>query len=353
MRSTMIISRGATRYTLNYAQYGYSTEIRMALAIGERRGGLSGRPVHDNTAAFDQRIFHGRLQYPPAMQGKLNDFFRLDSYGRGHDFQIETGPGFYPFGPDLSSVNRFPCKLVEFGPGPVADKPWLWSESVLRLSLLRPMAGLLPQEVRDSDGALSIGPVDGLRFPPSFYASSSGYGVVHVPLEGGSVECVDRGINSDWWETQIDVSSGLSLGARLVDYLTRTARGDAFTMKCGPNSYPFGLDLCDSDGSGHYRIQLIDPTVEVMHMYHDVFVTRIKAMCRKFDRRSSSSSISTSQFSSSQSSSSASGSKSKSSSSVSKSFSSVSLSSPSLSQSSMSSPSESSSSHSSSLWAYF
>lgn len=353
MRSTMIISRGGTKYTLNFPQYGYSTEIRMAVEIGDRRGGMNARPAHDNGTAFDTRIFHGRLQYAPAQQQNLQKFLRLDTYGRGHDFQVESGPGFYPLGPDLSNVQRFPVKVTEFSPGPVSDKPWLWSESVLSLSLLRPVVGALPAEVKDGDGVLTIGPVEHLRFPPSFYASSSGYGVIPVPLNGGSVECVDRGINSDWWETVVEVTANLSLAAKLIDYLVNTVRGYAFTMECGPNSYAFGLDLCDTDGSGHYRLQLIEPIIEIMHVYFNVFTTRLKVMCRKYDRRSSSYSISASQFSPSQSSSSASGSKSKSSSSTSKSLSSVSLSSPSLSTSSLSSPSGSSSSLSSSLWAYF
>jgi hypothetical protein len=295
--TTIEFKRGANAITVNTPQFGYRTEVHMALRITERLGhGL--RRIWDQGADYDVRFFMPNFVLEEDQQEDLQGFFSDAARGRGVDCQLRVPQGIFPFGPDLGDYRRFQVRLVTIEPRGAGRHPWLHFHSDLSFVLIKAPSYSLPSIVTQG-GRLRIGSVSGFRFPPEFYGAETRYASDTAVTHGGGAHTLDRTATADHWECGVNIVANKGLTAHLIDHLVGTVRGAAFEMATSRNSYLAGRDHEDSGkllGAGIYDVRLTHNVLSVTHRRFDEWAMDMRVQMERHHGVSSSS-ISTSSFS--------------------------------------------------------
>jgi hypothetical protein len=299
--TTITFSRAGSSIKVNTPQFGYTSEIHLALKIGARLGTGKHNPF-DNGAEHDIRYFIGRFILNTTQQNNLQTFFRTETQGRGHTVQMLVPKGIFPFGPDLGGgPRRFQVRLIPSKSkwGFSGRRPWLQYHNELVFVMVSAPSYSLPERIGQGN-RLQIGPVTGFRFPPSWYEASTTYRVSTLVTYGGYPHTIDATNQADYWETGFRVTGNETMAAHGISYLAGTARGSAFHIRCEANAYPFGRDHGEGEpnsGAGDFTVRLLEPVISVTHHGINQFEFGLKLGLEKWYPRDSSSSCSTSSYS--------------------------------------------------------
>jgi len=224
--SKINFKRGANSITVNTPQFGYKTEIHMAMKQGDRLGsGLY--PFYDNGKEYDHRLFIAEFILNAAQQKELQDFFNDDTMGRGagtNGIQLRVPKGIYPFGPDYGDGDRrFMVALIKSDFSGAHRRPWLNFTSQLVFVLISTHHYNFPSQPNEIK-AVTIGNVDNLRYPRAGYESDTNYAVDSIITHSGGAHTLDRTSGGDWYTTKFLLVENALKTAQLLNYLQQTAR---------------------------------------------------------------------------------------------------------------------------------
>jgi len=267
----------ANQIEVTIPRFGYQTTIDMPLDIIQLDDGSY--VAYDNgdgdPTLYDKRRCQCKLYLDATEQQTLNNFFRDDDEnpkGRAYDvtMRMNTGSGFFPFGPDKGDVGDFATAITFRSTPAIGDSPFLYFDGTLNMQHTGTFSAYsLPSEV--SEGDLSIGSITNNRFPPGWFKPNGRYTYFETVKEDGSVEWMDRSEQGDWYNTSFEIVSNESKAAAVIDYLTATVRNNTFTLASCSNSYPFGRDLGDT-----VVVRLIQSQIVIVHENYNRFRYTLK-----------------------------------------------------------------------------
>lgn len=286
--SSISFKRGTNSITINTPQFGYKTEIHMAMKRGDRlASGLY--PWFDNGKDYDHRLFIAEFILNASQQKELQDFFSDDAKGRGagvNGIQLKVPKGIFPFGPDLGDgERRFMVALGSSDFSGAQRRPWLNFTSRLVFVLKSAPDYDVKDQVSETK-AVTIGNIDNLRYPRAGYAPDTNYAVDSIVTHGGVVRTLDRTAGGDWYTTRFLLIENAAKTAQLVKYLQSTARATAFTLWVQKNSFVFGRDNSDAafkEGAGTYTVNLLDNVIKISHTKLHQFSTDISLSMRSYN----------------------------------------------------------------------
>jgi len=208
------------------------------------------------------------------------EFFTNEyEYGvnKGRAFDVTMRPtvsnsGFFPFGPDKGNNGDFDVGVIIKNISRIGNAPYLYFHiDVLIINTGSWPTYSLPSEV--SEGSLTIGNVSNNRFPPNWFNPSGGYGYFGTVLQDGSIEWIDRFEGADHYQTSFNMVSNESKTAKVIEYITGTARDDNFSIVSGNNIFPFGKNIPDNKT---YTVKMIQNKIDITHVRHDRFEYSLK-----------------------------------------------------------------------------
>ena len=252
----------------------YKSYIVFPFDIQRLEYGLYG--VYDNGSAYDKRYCECTFELTATQTATLNDFLRTDgtSDGRGKELTLEMNAdsGFYPFGPDKSPLGPHDVSVEVIRRKGVGEAPFKYFVVALRIrkSDSSWTAYSLPTEV--NEGPMTIGTVTNCRFPQQWFSPVVRYGYYVTQTEGGETLFIDRGSNSDAWQTSATFIMNNSKTAAILDYITGTARAQTFSVIAGTDHYMFERD---KGGNGTYTVRLIENIIEIEHTRLNQFTFKI------------------------------------------------------------------------------
>lgn len=254
-------------------QFGYLTEIHLAMVRGERLGDGKFK-WFDHGKTYDWRLFFPRFILAEADQKNLQDFFSDDTKGRGQDVGLIVPKGIFPFGPDKGDGRRkFRVQAIDMDFGGAGRGPWLNFNSSMVFVLAEDQTYHLSQQVHE-DNVLQIGPVDRIRFPPDWYHPKTKYRVNTNVTYGGEAHSIDATAGGDYQETTFRFVGNQTKAGAVLYYLVNSARSNDFSVTVQKNSYLFGRDNTDTGankGGGVYTTNLIDNTIVCRHDRFNLF----------------------------------------------------------------------------------
>jgi len=291
MKNTMVLSRGTTSIEINTPEYGYTSNVALALSVGDPSSGKI--ELFDNQSEFDILFCEMAFNLPSAQQKTLQDFIR--GVGRGPDIQMLVHRGIDPFGPDLTGEDRrFIVRVVDFDFGGVRKTPYEYLSAKIKFLMKSAPEFTIPSAIPQGS-AISIGGINGFPYPHQRVTPDTVYGISITPIYGGDTDFENNTVN--YYQANITLRLNRSMAARLVNYLKTTGRANSIPITCGRGVFLFGADNCGEDGSGVYRVKLIDNVIEIVHRSLDVYLVSIKICFKKWYSTDSSSSVSFSSYS--------------------------------------------------------
>lgn len=258
---------------VNMPVFPYKSIIDLPFDIQKLDDGTYGAYDHGaDHDTYDIRRCQCRLMLTPAEQVTLNDFLREDNIaitkGRAYDvtLKMNAGSGFFPFCPDKGDVGDFDVAIIFRRHGTIGESPFKYFVSDIEIVNTGSWPEYsLPAEI--SEGSITIGTITNNRFPPDWFKPKVQYGYFITIEQDSSVQWIDRSENGDWWETFFRMHSNESKAAKVIEYLTGTARANAFNMTANADSYMFGRDK----GNGIFSTQLIQDSIIVTHEKYNLF----------------------------------------------------------------------------------
>jgi len=278
MTDQIALNRGATTVTLNGPEWGYTSEIHLAMLLGTG-GPLSNGEYHwrDNGIDYDNRFCEMNLVLNSTQQEDLQDFISTQAQGRGATFQLHVPNGIFPFGPDLGDNRRFQVHLASFTFNGANRSPYMTFNSSLRLFLVSSPSYDV-QDIVDTSKAIEIGDIDGFRYPQEMYQPKTNYAVYPGFTYGGGASSIDLSSDGDSWTSEFTVKEHETRTARLLYYLQNTARGSTFSMTAQKNSFVFGRDNCDdrhNEGGGVYTVILTHNVIRCTHPRYNEWLVNL------------------------------------------------------------------------------
>lgn len=254
----MKLIAGSEEVQLPNPQWGFSTEIHMALSMTRNPNNGSVK-AWDNGVANDYRLCSAKWILTQAELETVHNFLTNPSYGRCSSFFLDVGSsGFMPFGPDKVS-DMFAINELTHDRGGRQIRPFNRYEFNMSFLLRSVTAAELPAQI--SQGSLRIGTVSGLPFihsPKITYTKGWKTDITN----GGLPAHLDNSINSSYVDSEVSFEVNKSNAAALINYLANTGRGGDIEISTPANSYLFGAE----NGSfGTYIVQLTDNIIKVTH----------------------------------------------------------------------------------------
>src|SRR4030042_2829656 len=215
----------ANQIEVSVPSFGYKTTILLPFDIQKLDTGKY--CIFDHGATYDIRKCNCTFFLSATEMNTLNAFLKEDTIGtsKGRAFSVilrmNTGSGFFPFGPDKGDVGDFTVAMVINKHGAVIDSRFNYFTCEVEFTNVSSYpAYSLPDEV--ADGTFTFGTVTACRFPPDYFSPVVNYGYGATLKQGGSVEWIDRSENADWYETQFEMRSNESKAAKIIQYITGT-----------------------------------------------------------------------------------------------------------------------------------
>ena len=278
-RTQIIFSNGANSVTVNTPVWPYTCEIVMPISSTKDAQGSPSffdppaSPANAAVGTWDYRTLNtGTWRIPASQQIALSAFFKDASKGRGENvtMTLETGSGFFPFGPDLGDVGAFIVRLLSQDQSGRLGRPWNWFENGVQLVLVTAPGGYsLPSQV--SEGSLSIGTVSGLQFVD--YAPKTIRNIQHQLTASGVPYSMDGRTTGDSCETGFTQICNQGKAAALAAFMVSSSgRASDITITAPANFFLFGAD---NGSSGTYTAKFLgsspnEKTVSIK-MTHEKF----------------------------------------------------------------------------------
>ena len=266
MSSSITISVNAQDFVLNAPEWGYVTDINLALIHVPHLP--RGYAIWDNGILKDYRTVSLDWLLNATDTNTLLGIFDTLSKGRGQSFNLNLGTnsGFYPFGPDLGDSGIFQCRILNVNTQPVLEEPWLWFKTQATMVMETSPSYSLPTEIDEGD--ITIGTVSGLRFPPNMPQSENSFGYTTQLTYTGVPYTVDKTINSDSDTTTLDMVCNQSKAAALIDHMVGTVRDANLNITDNANGYFFGRKAGEDNT---YVCQWLDSKISITHSRFDEF----------------------------------------------------------------------------------
>lgn len=265
---------------VSHPLFGYTTTIKLPLDVGKLDTGLYNVFDHSSAGSFDTRQCRCTFQLNAAEQNTLEDFLRTEGITKGRGallkLEMDTGSGFFPFGPDKGDVGEFDVVVEVLDHGRQRDAPFKFFETELLITSTHSTPGSwpaysLPSEV--SEGEITIGTITNNRFPPAYFKPKNRYAVSTVIEEDSGAQIIDKGSSGDAFETSFKMVSNESKAAAVIAHLNNTVRNNTFNLIVAVNSFPFGRNIGDD---GTYTVRLIQNKISIVHEIHNRFNFSLK-----------------------------------------------------------------------------
>lgn len=264
-------SYGAESVEISQPDFGYQTTINLPFEIAELNNGALSiyDPDSSGTEVYDIRQCTAKFFLTATELNNLNAFFTDAAKGRGRDvtMTLNTGSGFFPFGPDKGDAGAFTVSVIMGKHASQSNAPWKYFEKdfVITNTGSYP-AYSLPAEV--SEGSFTIGTISNNRFPLNWFEVDGEYGVVTVLDQGSDSHYTDRGSGGDFWRTGFNMISNQSKAAATINYLVKTARAQGFNIIADSDFYAFGRA---KGSNGTYSVRMIQDSIEITHSRFNEF----------------------------------------------------------------------------------
>jgi len=196
--------------------------------------------------------------------GYINNTMRASN---AVEMVLPSGSGFHPFCPDKGDSGTFTVALEYLGSKGIGEAPYLYFHTNIRITNQGAYPEYaLPTEV--SEGSLTIGSVSGIRFPEDWFEPSTEYAAFGSTGRGGTVNFIDRGSYADAYNTKFKVTSNESKAAKVIKYLSGTARAASFQITTGTNYYAFNYE---KGSSNTYNVKLNQNDLTVTNNEYNQF----------------------------------------------------------------------------------
>jgi len=258
--TTMQFAYNGNPITIAQPQYGYTSVINLPFDIERLSNGLYS--VYDAGAAYDVRYCDCIFLLNATDTDSLLTFIDTTARGRSDiTMTLSTNCGFFPFAPDRGDKGNFTVALEILSNEGVLASPYLYHRIGVRIINQGNYPAYEPPE-QVSEGSLSIGSVDNLRFPPGWFKPDIELGVSGSMARDGRMLFVDRGAYADRHDNKFTLRCNQSKAAALLSYLTTNARANTFSLITQNNQYAFGMR---SGSANSYTVRLIQDRLEVTH----------------------------------------------------------------------------------------
>ena len=259
MSKTLTFSDGTHTITINAPTWPYSCEIVMPISsIKDSQGTPTFFDPPNSTGTlgtWDYRILNtGTWRIPSDQQLALSAFFQDASKGRGENviMTLQSGSGFFPFGPDLGDTGAFTVRLLSQEQSGRLGRPWNHFENTVTLVLVSAPGGYASPS-QSIEGNLSIGTVSGLQFVD--YAPKTLRNIKNYITKSGAPFCIDGASAGDSYETSFVQICNNGNSAALVAYLVSSyARSNDIAIVAPSNYYFFAVD---NSSNGTYTAKFL------------------------------------------------------------------------------------------------
>jgi hypothetical protein len=260
-------SYGSHYVDLTIPEYGYKSIIDLPFDIDTLDTGLKTMYAYDNT--LDKYRCDCDLILDENDMTLFNEFMKTSGKGRAENdsvIDMNTGSGFFPFTPLRGDVGPFTVAVIINNTEKIQESPFRYFKvaiSIFNQSTFPAFA--LPAEI--NEGSLSIGTVDNIRFPESYFDPDENNGMVYNITENGTLNFIDRGRVASSWRTGINLSCGTGKTAAILSYLIGIRDGQ-FLLSTQPYHYAFGRD---KQTSGEYTVSLIQDQISIINSAFNKF----------------------------------------------------------------------------------
>jgi len=263
----------ANQVEVSVPSFVYKTIIEFPFDIQKNDDGSYSSYDHGAGAeTYDIRRCACRFMLTAAQQNTFNTMMKDDDVntrtGRAFDMtlRMNTGSGFFPFGPDKGDVGDFTVAMVIKRHATIGEAPYKYF--VMDVEMIHTgtyPAYSLPAEV--SEGSFTIGTITNNRFPPGWFEPKIEYGYSATIEQDSTVQWIDRREQADWYTTNFEMFSNESKAAKVLEYITGTSREASFTIAAPADFYAFGRDV----GNGTFNVKLIQNKIIISHLKHNMF----------------------------------------------------------------------------------
>jgi hypothetical protein len=275
--SPILLPDGKMRFTDNNGntvdvtipEYGYKSVISFPFDIDTLDTGIKTVFAYDNT--LDKYHCECDLILNETDMLSFNSWMKDAALGRAKNnctLQMNANSGFFPFTPLHGDAGIFTVGILVSKSEKVQDNPFRYfkiSISIFKQSTFP--AYTLQSQI--NEGSLSIGTVNNIRFPESYFDSDEDNSIQSNVDESGTLNFIDRGRIASSWRTAIKLSAGTGKAAAILDYLINTARAGNFALTTQAYHYAFGRD---KGSNSAYTVSLIQDSIEVTHELFNKFV---------------------------------------------------------------------------------
>ena len=249
LRKKIVFTNGSNSVVVDVPTWPYSCEIIMPISsIKDSQGSPTffdppASHGDDTLGTWDYRLLNtATWRIPAAQQITLSAFFKDATKGRGENvtMTLQSGSGFFPFGPDLGDSGDFVVRLLSIDQSGRLGRPWNYFENAIQIVLVTPPGGYsLPTQY--NEGSLSIGSVSGLQFVD--YASKTYRNIQHQLTASGVPYAIDGRTSGDSYEVGFTQLCNQGNAAALAALLVSTSgRSADITIVAPANFYLFGAD---------------------------------------------------------------------------------------------------------------
>lgn len=196
--------------------------------------------------------------------GYINNTMRASA---AVEMVLPADSGFHPFCPDKGDAGTFTVALEHLNSKGIGEAPYLYFHTDLRITNQGAYpAYSLPTEY--AEGSLTIGSVSGIRFPENWFEPETEYAICSSTGRGGTVSFLDRGSYGDGYNTRFTLVSNESKMAKLIEYLSGTARAASFQIITSSNYYAFNYE---KGSSNTYNVKLVQDSLVVANNGYNEF----------------------------------------------------------------------------------
>lgn len=261
----------ATSIDLVRPLFGYKTVIYLPFTIVKQSDGHYA--IRDESSSYDVRmcdcIFElDSTEYTNligALDGTVGSFRGNNSILL--DLTNPNATGFHPFGPDKGDSGTFTVSMELISANGIGNRPYKYFHAHVRfVNQGSYPAYSIPSEI--SEGNWNFGTVQNVRFPPDWFEPSVNLGIDTSYSRDGSADFVDRGTLADAYNTSFTMECNESKAAKIIEYITATARGNSFQITTGENYYAFEYR---KGSNATYNVKLVQNTITIENSLYNLF----------------------------------------------------------------------------------
>ena len=267
MSSTITIRARGIDYDFPTPEYGYTTEIMLAMLHQQLYPGQA-YSIWDNGAANDYRLCKGDFLLNASDANGLITIYQSGSVGRGISIELHlhNTSGFFPGGPDKGDSGKWMIRFTKIEPGGVEEEPYKYFRVHTEFVIESYPSYSLPSPVTEGD--LQIGSITGLRWPPNWSDPINEIAVNAQLTYTGAATVVDKTTAADQEKCVLPMVLNQSKAAALINHMAGTVRDNNLNIVTKGDCYLFGRI---PGAAGTYSCQWIDGAIKIIHNRHDEF----------------------------------------------------------------------------------